>query len=158
MIVDTGASVTVTPAVPDAASLVAEMVELPGPTAVTTPELDTVAAAVLLDAHETVRPTSTFPFASFSVAVRFAVRPTVKLVLGGVTVTVATGTGITVTNDVPVCPSLVAVIVAVPGDTAVTTPLALTVATKLLFELHATTRPVRTFPLASFSVTDSGAV
>jgi hypothetical protein len=156
--VATGASVTVTLAVPGTPSLVAVIVEVPGPTAVTTPLLETVTAAVLLDVHDTTRPVSTFPLASLSVAVSGAVRPTVRLVLGGVTVTVATGTGITVTNDVPVCPSLVAVIVALPGDTAVTTPVAVMVATAVLFELHVTTRPVSTFPLASFSVTASGVV
>jgi hypothetical protein len=66
----------------------------------------------------------------------------------GLTVTVATGTGVTVTTDVPVFPSLVAVIVAVPGDTAVTRPFASTVAAGLS-EDHVTVRPVSVTPFAS---------
>jgi hypothetical protein len=54
--------------------------------------------------------------------------------------------------DVPLWPSLVAVIVAVPASFAVTSPLELTVAT-LVFELaQVTARPLNTLPAASFSV------
>ena len=48
---------------------------------------------------------------------------------GGLTVTEATGTSATVTADVPLFPSLVAVMVADPAASAVTSPLPLTVAT-----------------------------
>jgi len=69
----------------------------------------------------------------------------------GLTVTLMTGT-VTVIADVPLLPSLVAVIVVLPPLTAVTNPLASTVATEGVLELHVTARPVRTLLLASVSV------
>ena len=68
------------------------------------------------------------------------------------TVTDATGTGVTVMEEVPLLPSLVAVIVAVRGATAVTSPAPDTVATAELFELQAIVRPVRIPPPASYVV------
>jgi hypothetical protein len=65
------------------------------------------------------------------------------------TVTVATGAGVTVIVALPVLPSLVAVILAMPSATAVTRPSAETVATALLLELHVIERPVKTMPFAS---------
>lgn len=70
----------------------------------------------------------------------------------GVTLTVATGIGgggFTVISAPPLCPSLVAVIVALPAATAVTTPLLDTVATlgALVFQL--TERPYSMPPFAS---------
>jgi hypothetical protein len=73
----------------------------------------------------------------------------------GLTATDATGTGTTVAVALPVFPSLVAVIVAVPLDTPVTAPAAETVATAALLVLHVTARPVSTVPFASFVVADS---
>jgi hypothetical protein len=52
---------------------------------------------------------------------------------------------------VAVCPLLVAVSVAVPTATAVTSPLAETVATAVFDELHVTVAPLTVFPLASFN-------
>jgi hypothetical protein len=69
----TGMAATVTPAVPDLPSLVAVIVTDPTATPVTTPVTDTVANAVLLDDHVTVRPVSTMPLASLTVAVRLVV-------------------------------------------------------------------------------------
>ena len=66
--------------------------------------------------------------------------------LAGVIVTVATGGGFTVRVAVPDLPSLVAVIVVVPVATPVATPEELTVATAVLLELQATTRPVSVPP------------
>jgi hypothetical protein len=77
------------------------------------------------------------------------------VVASAVTVTLATGGGSTVISRVPDFPSTVAVMVAVPGATAVTTPallLAVTVATLALELDHPTVRPVRGFPAASFGV------
>jgi hypothetical protein len=54
--------------------------------------------------------------------------------------------------EVPVFPSLVAVIVAVPAATPVTRPFASTVAAAVLLEAQVTARPVRTLLLASFIV------
>ncbi len=52
----------------------------------------------------------------------------------------------------PLCPSLVAVIVAEPAPTAVTRPLPLTVATDVLLLDHAIARPVSGLPFASLAV------
>jgi hypothetical protein len=69
--------------------------------------------------------------------------------VAGVTVTLPTGIFVTVTADVPLLPSLVAVIVADPAATPVTSPVALTVAIGGAPELHVTTRPVSTPPIES---------
>ena len=152
----TAGCVTVTVAVPVLPSLVAVIVALPGATPVTTPvEGETVAIFVALELHVTVRPVSTFPAASLIVAVYVVVWPTGTLAVDGVTVTVATGTSVTVTVAVPLFPSLVAVIVAVPAADPVTTPLVEvpeTVAIMGLLVLQETARPVSTLPLASFIV------
>jgi len=66
---------------------------------------------------------STFPFASFNVAVSVTVPFSATLVADGDTVTVATGACVTVTVDVPLFVSLVAVIVAEPTVTPVTSPV-----------------------------------
>ena len=78
------------------------------------------------------------------------VPPTVMLDAASVTLTEATGIGVTVIAAEPVWPSLVAVIDVDPSLTAVTTPLAFTVVTAMLVEAHVTPRPVRTLPAASF--------
>src|SRR2546430_17097469 len=54
------------------------------------------------------------PFASVSVAVSCSVVPTATLAGDGVTLTDATGIGLTVIADVPLLPSLVAVMVTGP--------------------------------------------
>src|SRR6266498_3982129 len=74
--------------------------------------------------------------------------------VAGVTATEATGTGAaaTVTAALPLCPSLVAVIVADPATFPVTSPLVLTVATAVLLLAQLTVRPVSVLPLASFGV------
>ena len=151
-IVASGPAVTVSVAVPDIPSLVAVIVVLPTPEPVATPDADTVATAVLLDVQVTVRPVSVVPFASFNVAVNVDVEPLATVAVVGATVTVATGTAVTVTVPEPETPSLVAVIVAVPGINPKTAPDAgFTVATSVLLELHVTARFVTTAPLASFT-------
>src|SRR3989442_1100641 len=60
--------------------------------------------------------------------------------------------GVTVMADVPLCASLVAVIVAEPAATPLTSPLPFTPATDVLLLDHVTTRPVSGLPLASFGV------
>jgi hypothetical protein len=137
-------------------SLVAVMVAVPGATAVTVavePLALTVSTAVLLEAHVIVRPVSRPPFASFVVAVSCCVPPTIIDVVGAETVTVATGAGVTVRVALPVIPSLVATMFAVPALTAVTSPVDVpTVATPRVPELHTMVRPVRTRPWASSKV------
>ena len=71
--VDTGASVTSTVDVPVFVSLVAVIVVVPGARPMTTPACETVATTGLLEVHETTRPLSTLPFASFIVALSVAV-------------------------------------------------------------------------------------
>ncbi len=147
----TGTSDTVIVRVPLCVSLVAVIVAVPGATAVTTPAVDTVAAAVLLEPHVTTRSVTTFPPASFTVAVRARSACQHRLV-GGATVTLPTGIFVTVIADVPLLPSLVAVIVAVPAATPVTRPVAFTVATVGSLEPHVTTRPVSVPPIESLVV------
>src|SRR5690349_6258807 len=125
----------------------------PTPVPVTRPVADTVATFALAVTHVTVRPVSVLPFESFGVAVSCTVVPSTMLGEAGVTVTVATGVGLTVTAEVPVLPSLVAVIVTGPPvATAVTRPLAFTVAIVASLVVHVTVRPVRGVPPASFGV------
>src|SRR2546422_16987 len=128
----TATCTTVMADVPLCPSEVAVIVAEPASFAVTSPLELTVAAVVLLDVQVTTRPDSRFPFASFGVAVSCTLLPSSTLADAGVTATVATGTGVTVILAVPLCPSDVAVIVAAPATTAVTRPLAFTVATAVL--------------------------
>src|SRR6266480_1502175 len=112
----------------------------------------TVAAGLLLLAHVTVRPVNMLPFASLVVAVSCTVCAGWTAAAVGDTVTVATGAAVTVTAAVPLCPSLVAVIVAEPAPAPVTRPLPLTDATDELLLLQVITRPDSTLPLASLAV------
>jgi hypothetical protein len=65
-------------------------------------------------------------------------------------VTVVTGAGVTVSGALPVFPSLIAIMFALPTLMAVTTPVVgETVATTVLSELHVTLRPVNVLPFAS---------
>jgi hypothetical protein len=156
--VATGPGVTFNVPLPDFPSLVAVIVAVPVASAVATPEVDTVATVVLLDAHVTTRPVRTFPLASLVVAVKVGVEVLGTVVADGDTVTLATGTGVTVTTALPDFPSLVAVIVVVPATKPVTTPAELTLATSGLLDVHDTTRFVTTVPLTSVTVTASGVV
>ena len=151
----TEAGVTVTVAAPVLLSLVAMMFAVPAVTAVTTPVCETVATAELSELHATERPVRVLPLASFNVAVAWEVPIAVMLAGDSETLTVATGAALTVMLDVPVFPSLVAVIVAEPALIAVTTPLASTEAIPAALEDQITTRPVRRFPFESFTAADS---
>src|SRR3989454_2968305 len=144
--------VTVTADVPLCPSLVAVMVAEPTVTPVTRPLELTVATEVLLLDQLTVRPDSGLPLASFGVAVSWIALPACTLAEAGATVTEATGTCTTVMADVPLCPSLVAVIVAVPATLPVTSPLELTIATVGLLLTQATVRPDSGLPVPSFGV------
>ena len=74
------------------------------------------------------------------------------MAVAGLTETVATGTCVTVMDDVPLFPSLVAVIVAEPGVTPEASPELLTVATDVLLLDQETARPERAAPFASLGV------
>src|SRR5436309_4597056 len=155
---DAAAAVTVRAAVPVTVSDVAAMLAVPAVTPLTIPLPVTVATAVLFDAQATVRPVSVLPFASLRVAVSWTVWPVGTEAGAGVTVTEATGAGagaVTVMAEVPLLPSLVAVIVAEPAVTPVTSPLPPTVATALLLLAQVTVRPLSGFPFASFGVAAS---
>src|SRR5438034_7552819 len=134
-------AVTVMLALPLCPSLVAVIVAEPAVTPLTSPLPFTVATGVLLLDQVTTRPVSGLPLASFGVAVSCTVCPATTLAGDGLTVTEATGT-CTVIADVPLWPSDVAVVVAVPAVTPLTSPLPFTVATGQLLLAHVTTRPV----------------
>src|SRR6266516_2941721 len=151
----TGTLVTVIVAVPLCPSEVAVIVADPAATPVTRPLALTVATAVLPLAQVMVRPESGLPFASFGVALSCTVWPTCTDAVAGLTVTDATGMVLTVIVAVPLCPSLVAVIVADPAATPLTTPLALTVATAVLPLDQVIARPESELPFASFGVAAS---
>src|SRR5207253_491957 len=85
----------------------------------------------LLLLHVITRPDSTLPLASLAVAVSCTVCPVCRLADVGATVTVATGTFVTVMVAVPLFPSLVAVIVAEPLPAPVARPLPPTVTLQL---------------------------
>ena len=91
-------------------------------------------------------------------AVSCTVCPAPTVADPGLTLTDATGTGVTVTVAVPLFPSLVAVIVAEPAARPVTNPLALTVARPELLLAHVTTRPLRAAPVESTGVAVSSTV
>ena len=97
----------------------------------------------------TVRPASTLLDASRVTAVACEVAPTATEVGASEALTLATGTAVTVSPPVPLRPSLVAVIVALPTASAVTRPLLFTVATDVFELLHAIARPVSTVFTAS---------
>lgn len=140
--------VTVICAVPDLPSLVAVIVTgPPWATADTSPVCDTLATPALLVVHVTVRPVSVEPLPASVVAVSRMTLPALNDVVGGVTTTDATGTGVTVIAAVPDLPSLVAVMVTgPPGAFAVTSPVCETLASAALLVVHATARPVSVDP------------
>ncbi len=136
-------------ALPLCPSLVAVIVTAPTPRPVTSPVPLTAATPGALLAHVTTRPLSGLPRASFAVAVRCNVAPMSRLAIAGVTVTEATGTFVTVMAEVPLFPSLVAVMVAEPAATPVTRPLADTVATAALLVAQLTVGLASRFPAES---------
>src|SRR5437764_15061488 len=104
----TGTAATVTVALPAFPSLVAVIVADPAALLVTRPLGPTVAAAVLLLPHVTVRPVSALPAESFGVAASCTVCPTVTFAVAGATATAAPGADVTVTAAVLPSPALVA--------------------------------------------------
>ena len=148
----TGTGLTVIAAVPLFPSLVAVIVAEPVATALTNPLTETVATVALLLVQVTVRPLKGLPLASSGVAVSCCVAPTMSVADGGLTATEATGTALTLIAAVPFFPSLVAVIVAEPGPTALTSPLPSTVATPAALDVQSIVRPESGFPLASSGV------
>jgi hypothetical protein len=123
--------------------LEAVMLAVPADTGVTKPVASTVATAVLLETQVKVGcVTNGATFWSKPTAVNWAVAPpTVKAEVVGVTAievkTKAGGVTVTVIAEALLTiPLLEAVILAVPAETAVTRPVALTVATAGLLEVQ----------------------
>jgi hypothetical protein len=120
--------------------------------AVTIPVVDTVATLAALLDQLTGRPVSGVPVASRAPAVSCCVPPTCKAELAGVTLTEATGAFVTMTTAVALTPSAVAVMVALPGATAVTIPAVETVAILDALLDQKISRPLSEFPPASRSI------
>src|SRR2546422_460449 len=87
----TGRFATLTFFLPFFPSLVAVIVADPTPTPLSRPLGDTVATALLLVSHVTVRPVSTFPLASLATAVSCCVEPSAIFTESGLTMTGYTG-------------------------------------------------------------------
>lgn len=145
-VAEAGAAMTFTPAEPDVPPACAVIVAVPTAMPRTEPVELTVAIDVLLDVHVIGSPVTVLPDQLRIVAAACVVPPTA---------TEATETDIVDTPAVteivadPDCPSLVAVMVALPGPTAVTTPAEDTFATPLLLVFQATARSVSWFEFAS---------
>ncbi len=129
---------TETVAVPLSPSLSAWMVTEPADTPVTRPVESTVAVPGSVLDQVTNRSLSRLSAESRTSAWSWTVPPSTTVALLGDTVTLATGTELTVTDAVPAIPSLVAVIVASPKARAVTSPVSDTDATVGALLLHAT--------------------
>jgi hypothetical protein len=121
---------------------------VPTASVVIAPLLSTVATAGVDELHATERPVSVAPRSSRSTALAVVVAPSVSDGNASVTTTVATGAGITVSEALPVFPSLVAVMVAEPAAMADTVPPSFTVATVGDDDVQLTTRPVTAAPAA----------
>src|SRR5437773_9367961 len=144
--------VTVMAEVPLCPSLVAVIVAEPAATPLTSPLPLTVAADVLPLCQVTVRPTSGLPFASLGVAVSCRLLPADTVPDAGVTVTEATGMCTTVMAEVPLFPSLVAVIVAERSVARGAGQDPCTLAAEVLLIDQVIDRPTSVLPFASFSV------
>jgi hypothetical protein len=108
---------------------------------------------VFEEVNVTTRLVSVLHAASRSVAVNCPTAPGVRFRVAGAMVTLATGGGITVTCVDPSWPSLVATMVTgPPTETALTIPVAETVATPGLVDDQFTWRFDNAFPCASFGV------
>jgi hypothetical protein len=154
----TGTGVTVIVAVAIFVSLTAAIVATPGENVDTSPLAETVATPGASLLQSIFRPVSTMLWASSSVAVSCWEPPVIRVTACGLRAIEATGAGVTVIVALPLLPSLVAVTLAVPTDTAVSTPVAETVTTAGSLELHITPRPVNTPPFASIVVAVAWAV
>jgi hypothetical protein len=165
---------TETDATGTGAGAVAEIVELPvlpsleaviwavpALTALTRPlELTDAMPAFALD-QATTRPVSTLLFASRVTAESCTVAPTWRLDVAGDTETNATGTGagaLTLSAEDADFPWLEPLIIALPTPTALTPPVASTVATFRSELSHVTVTPVIGFPLESWAVAVARAV
>src|SRR5579863_3641197 len=115
------------------------MMAVPAETAVTTPTLLTVATAVSLELNTTFETSvALVPLLNVPIAVNCVVNPAAIELAAACSVTDSSAAAVTTTCVVPEQPPDVAVMIAVPAETAVTTPVLLTVATATLLELNTT--------------------
>ena len=146
-VVGTGATTVISarPVTPDE---VAEISAAPTATPVTRPESSTRATRVSLDAQLNSAPATAWPFASVASAESRSVSASSSESAGGDTVTVPTSWA-TVTAAVSETVPDLAVIEVAPLVTAVTSPVASTVATWALLLVHATAAPETVWPFWS---------
>ena len=111
------------------------MLAMPTETAVTVPSADTAAIASLSDVHVTVL---SVVFSGRTVAVSLSVCPTSSVMSCALSVMPEADTGLTVTLHVAVASPHVAVMLAMPTETAVTVPSADTAAIASLSDIHVT--------------------
>jgi hypothetical protein len=133
-------------------SLVAEIIAVPCPTALTLPSWVTAATAWFDVCQLTALPTICVPAESLSVAVACAVCPTRRDEGLMTTVTLAIGVGGGGVIDIvawPATPSLTALTTVVPGATPTIMPASLTVATVVLELNQLTARSGSGAPFAS---------
>src|SRR5260370_1282824 len=116
--------------------LVAEIVEVPTPTAVASPVLLIVATVPVAEAHTALLSTCVELSLNVPVAVNCCVAPLPIDGFAGVTAMDASVAGVTVSSVEPVMLPLVAEIVEVPTPTVVAKPVALIVATVAVAEAH----------------------
>lgn len=148
-----GTAVATTRADPLTPSTAAEMVALPGVSAVTTPVELTVTDAAFDDDQRNVLPATVWLPASRASATSVAVSPTIRSLVLGVTRTTETGRAVTVMFAMPDFPPLLAATVVVPDVTPVTVPVCDTVAIVGFCDDQNTLRPARDFPSVSVIVT-----
>jgi len=142
-------------------SLEAMIDTLPAATAVTSPELETVAIPGFVELQPTRRPVSTLLLESSVTAESCADAPTCRVAAVGDTDTDATGIGagaLTLRREELVLPELVALIIDWPGPIALTFPVLSTVATVTSELVQVTTRSDRGFPVESAKVAVASAV
>lgn len=133
-------------------SLEAVMETFPAATAVTSPELETVAIPAFADPQLITRPVSTLLAKSNVTAESCTDAPTCRLAVVGETDTDATGIGagaLTVRREEFVLPVVEALIIDWPGPTANTVPVASTVATFVSELSQVIVRPEIGLPLES---------
>src|SRR4029077_2758861 len=117
--------------------LVAEIVEVPTPTAVPKRNALIVATVIVAEAHTALLSTCVELSLNVPVAVNCCVAPLLIDGFAGVTAMEVSVAGVTVSSVEPVMLPLVAEIVEVPTPTAVPKPVALIVATVAVAEAHA---------------------
>src|SRR5712664_2508015 len=130
------AGVTVSSVEPLMLPLVAEIVEVPAPTAVASPVLLIVATVPVPDAHTALLSTCVELSLNVPVAVNCCVAPLVIEGFAGVTAIDTSVVGVTVSSVEPLMLPLVAEIVEVPAPTAVASPVLLIVATVPVPDAH----------------------